>query len=273
TVTDYTAWFTSSVDYFYRSGGDTDSDGLVKTWTWDALSLDVCSYESYDDVSPNYVEFAVSRGTASTNQMAAVTFGEVDISTYKWIGYWLWSPATGNSAVLRIGEVSGTTIGACTASTAIPNTWEYHYWPISSYASTDLDTITYMDIEYIGEIQGALRLGEVTAYDFLDNEETITSTPDDFIQYRIIEGSVDYMRTPSLYELTLEYTPAAGQPELSLSSYYKTKWLDFEKPMLNKQYLDLFLEAASDEETATIYVDYDVDHGAKTGTFTYTISS
>ena len=109
----------------------------------------------------------------------------------------------------------------------------------------------------------------------------MSSTPNDWIQYRGILGSGDFLQTPALNSVTLIYSPALATSESALSSYYYTKWFDFKTPQLNKQFDSLILEVNSTSASTvtgssaicTIYCDYDIDFGTKTGTLSFTPST
>ncbi|MFH1230703.1 MAG: LamG domain-containing protein [Planctomycetota bacterium] len=238
---------------------------------------DVLYYETNDSVSPNCVQFDVSRGTVSMNHFSDCIVPAANLSNDKFMGYWLKSPCTGNSVKLDIGEVTGVTVGYTTANTVNANTWEFHYWPLT-YTSTDLDDIKYMRITYLGDVQGELYLGDVSAYDFLDNDETITSTPNDWIQYKAILGSNSYNITPRLllaagYVIKLSYSSSAGASETSLNSFWSSKPFDGGDASKNKlwQYLTFQVESQNPTTGHTVQLYYETDDGRQSGTLSKTV--
>jgi len=260
TVTDATTWFVY------------DTANMIVRNVEHPQARDIYLYEADDEVSPTTVMFEVSRGTASTNNFAWTPLPDwANLTNCKFIGYWLKSDITGNSVKLSIGETTPTTVSYITCNSATTD-WTYHYWPIDSIASTDKDHITFMELQYLGDSQGNIYLGAVDAYDYLDNEETITSTPNDYIQYRAILGSTAYIISPKLIELNeyvikLDYSAALGDPESSLSSYWYSKPFDMQNEY-NKlfNWVELTAETKNPTTGNTVYLDYNCDDGYREGT-------
>ncbi len=228
-------------------------------------------YETDDNVSPSCVQFDVSRGSVSMNKFADCTVPIVNLSNDKFIGYWLKSPVTGNSVRLDIGEVTGTSVAYITSNTVQANTWEYHYWALNN-PSTDIDNIGWMRITYLGDMQGKLYLGAMYAYDFFDNGDTITSTPNDWIQYKAILGSNNYGNTPQLiksnnFVITLSYTSTSGETETSLTSTWKSKVFDFGQPNYNKKVDWVEITGLCNNPTThnSVTLNYELDGGNRSG--------
>jgi len=226
-------------------------------------------YESDDSVSPSSVMFLTT--PLSTDDYATVSFPNIDLSSYKFLGFWLISPTTGPSVRLTMGEITNTTVGYITADTVQKDEWEYHYWPLT-YTSTDIDDTTQLRLTYLGSDDGEVRLGDIHAYDFLDSGETITSTPNNFIQYRSILGSLLDRYTPQLvyrsgFVVKINFETTTGGTETSLTSYFKTKRFDFQNEY-NKmfQWVELDLETNNPTTDSTVYCDYELNDGASTGT-------
>ena len=257
--------------------------------SWDSINLtplaataqprDILYYEDEDEVNPGSIRFAVTPTGQYVSAMTVVS--PTDISLCKFIGYWLKSPVTGSSVRLGIAEVSEPSVIILsakdapmytTATTTLENTWEKHYWPISNYISTDLDNISYIELTYLGDTDGDIYLGQVWAYDFLDSGDTMTSTPDDYIQYRAILGTTDKFNSPQLIEennmvISLSYSTTAGEAETELTSNWQTKVFDN-----NTDYTKYWRWCEIDAKTSnpttgnTVYLDYDVNDGDRTGT-------
>ena len=269
TVTDGTAIFTSS----------TNNGSFTIKKPYPAQTRDVLYYEDEDTVSVNSVSINTV-GAASTNKYIEAFIPTTNLSSYDWLAGWYKSPATGNSVEFYIGE--GVSSGNyVTFNTVNPNTWEKWYWYIGGITSTNRDNINYIKYRYKGDVAGGLSFGEVSAYNLYDSGDTMSSTPNDWIQYRAILGTNSITQTPQLSSVTLIYAPVAGTSEASLSSYYYTKWFDFKTPQINKQFDSLVLEVnTTTASTVTgssalcrIFCDYDIDFGIKTGTLTFTPST
>lgn len=255
TVSDSTVWDTSNADTL------TVTDGTGQ-------GRDILYYEPEDETNPYAVKFTVD-GAISANEYSDTTVPVIDISGQTFIGFWLKSPVTGNSAVLSIGEVTGTVVGYITASTVAENVWEKHWWNIGSYTSTDIDAIGYVKLTYVGEGAGDMYLGDINAYDFLDNGDTITSTPNNQIQYRAMLATTDSGKTPMLknaanYVVQLSYFTSGGDEETSLGTSWQSKIFDNQNDY-HKRYQWVELTAES-QTNNTLYVDYSCDDGDLTGT-------
>ena len=233
---------------------------------------DITNYETYDSVSPNCVQFDAVGGILATNKFCDITVPEVNLTNDKFIGYWLKSHTTGNSVQLAIGETTGNITAYITANTVMPNTWEFHYWPLANYTQTDIDSIKFMRVTYLGNATGTTYLGDVSAYDFLDNDKTITSTPNDFIQFMGILGSTQIYNVPHLinaagYVISLSYSSPSGISETSLNSYWKSKFFDG-GTQVNKswQWMDLTLESQNPTTGHSVYLNWWTDDGRQSGT-------
>jgi len=278
--TDYLTWegwvSGSSVSVNTVSDGtvwDTSNANLLQPLDSGTQTLDILYHEdeySLDFDSSRFTVTALATNITGCTVLPAAH--PVDLSDYKFIGFWLKSPVTGNSIKLGLGEVSPNTVIYVTSNTVDINVWEKHYWSLDNYTDADIDNIVYLELEYLGDAAGDIYLGEVWAYDFFDSEDTITSTPDDWIQYRGILGTADSKVSPDLIQsnnvvISLSYFSGSGTEETSLSSYYYTKPFDMESEY-NKffNWVELTLETSNSTTDATVYIDWDTDDGERTGT-------
>ena len=240
----------------------------------------VLFYEWDDHPNPDCVAFNVA-GATSKNDYIETLIPPKNLSSYKWVGFWLKSPVTGDSVRLDIGEVSPTTATYSysakvytTANTVDVNTWEYHYLPLTLYDSTDIDNIKWLRLTYLGDDNGSVYLGKGHAYDFLDSGETITSTPNDYIQYKAIFGSTINTSIPQLinaggYVVIISYEIAGSTTESAISSYWQSKIFDLGNEYKKLwQWAEFTLNSSSFLSNDTVYLDYDVDDGYYTGTVT-----
>jgi hypothetical protein len=278
-------WVSASSVSIHTVTGDTSWTTLTGSDIFEVTSAttthirDVTYYEADDEPNPDCLEFTVGADIFSVLESkghvsAATTIAEVDISDKKFIGFWLKSPITGSSVRISMGEVTGSTVAEVTADTANIDTWEKHWWAIDGYTDTDIDEIKYLQLDYIGESKDTTRvfyLDEMWAYDFLDSSETITSTPDDFIQYRAILGTSD-TGTPKLIELnnlvvSLSYSIAGAVTESELVSTWKSKVFDFQTSATKFfNWVEFTLETQNPTTGNIVYIDYDIDDGEISGT-------
>ena len=259
---------TSSTTMF-KSSNATD---LVVGNPSSAQRRDVTFYEDEDVVSPNCAQFQVY-GAVSKDEYADGFLTYTDLSDYNWLTIWYKSPQTGNSVEFYMGdEYSTLTNYYTTFNTVAINTWEKAYWYIGNITDSDKNGIRYIRLTYKGDDDGYIYLGDIKAHNYYDSGDTMTSSTEDWIQYRAILGSGEVEDTPKLSSITLTYTPPLAIEESTLSSYYYTKWFDFKTPQLNKTFDSLILEVNTTTVTpnlTTIYCDYDIDFGTKTGTLSF----
>ena len=255
-VTDTSAWLSS------------DSTNFQPINPASPQSRYVLYYETDDNSSPNTVRFDTS-GAVSTGDYATTTIASTDLSSYKFVGFWLKSPTTGDSVRLEMGETSSNE-KYVTANTVDIDTWEYHYWSLTNYTSSEINGIKNLRLTYLGDGSGQIYLGDITAYDFYDSGDTITSTPNDYIQYRAILGTTDTTQSPQLisansYVVTLSYSSSGGTSEDSLTSYWKSKVFD-NGNLYNKlwQFIEFDLESQNPITNHTVGCDYWLDDVQKT---------
>lgn len=233
---------------------------------------DILYYETDNRVSPNCIKIAVN-GAVSKNEFVYRSVPTRDLSGVNWLTGWFKSPQTGNTVEFSMGE-NTVTDNIVTFNTVQANTWERWHWYIGGITSTDRDAITKVAVTYKGDTVGDIYIGESWGQNYYEDGDIISSSPNDYIQYRAILGSESAIVTPELTSLTLTYTPSLLVSESSLSSYYYTKWFDFKTPQLNKQFDSMVLEANSTTSSSCIlYCDYDIDFGLKTGTFSFPITT
>ena len=275
-VTDATVWTTYS-----------NANFITVTPPWGPQPRDIDNYESENTVSAACVQFEIQGVTASDiycSRMIPGHYGSVgkDLSNSSFIAYWLKSDVTGPNVELAIAEVTETDVNwtddipYCTATTVEANVWEKHYWPLSSYTSTDIDNIRYLRVTWRGNEAARVYLGDIWAYDFYDSGETIISTPNDYIQYKAILGSLLTDTTPQLvnenqYVVKLSFAGTVGSTESSLTSTWKSKRFDFENEY-NKywRFVELDLEATGGAYNETVYLGYDLNDGEREGCLTNT---
>ena len=240
-----------------------------------AQTRNISYYEDEDSVSPKSAQFQVF-GAASTNAYADGYLTYTDLSNYDWLTIWYKSPASGNSVEFYMSNTGNTlSDNYVTFNTVIPNSWEKAYWYIGNIPDDQKSGIKYIRVKYKGDVAGYAYIGEVDAHNYYSSSDIISSTPDDWIQYRTIFGTNDAYYTPELLSITLSYTPTSGNQESSLSTFYTTKFINFGSPQVDKQFLDFFADVYTDTDSdlQPFYFDYDIDNGKKTGIITIASSN
>ncbi len=258
-----------------------DSPNLTVNTVSAAPFRNILYYESDDNSNPPCISFVVN-GARSTGKYFIGEFPAKNLTNYSFVGFWLNSPVTGESVRIQLDEVtppsvlSGVmaTANSVTWNTVETGAWEYHYFPVSQLSAANKDAMKYIKITYLGDGVGTFYLGKFHAYDFLDSGETITSAPNDFIQYKAILGTIDSSydsnNIPRLinangYVVTVSYSSSGGTTESSLESYWKSKIFDNNNEY-NKlwQIVEFSLTNNNPTTSNTVYMDYWIDDTAKT---------
>lgn len=269
TVTDATTMF--------KPAGRISVQAPIEQRRWDTKY-----YEDENTNSVNCVQFQV-HGAPSINAYADGFISYTDLTNYDWVTIWYRAPstATGNSIVFYMSKDANTlsnhSVTFNTVSNSTINGWYKGYWYIGDWSASDKNGIRYIRVKNLSDQAGYLYVGEIEAHNYYTVGDTISSSPNDWIQYRAILANDGYFYTPELDSVTLTYTPVSGTAESSLSTYYQTKFMDFQTPQIDKAYIDFFAEVYNDDNSSTcntvVYVDYSVDDGIKTGTISLSITT
>ncbi len=216
-----------------RSGNTTNStDGTWETWKPTTTSLTVNDANTHTDwvgTNATVAEGDVTRninyyededeGTAGNltkftttlaNGYAERTLGSTNLSSYQYVVLWLRSATAGSVITLGMGETAATeqekTIKIETA-----DVWQKVYWDISQIASGSRDGITKFRVTST-QNSNAVYLDNVVAQSYLTTNtgSAITSTANNYIQYRAIMTTTSASVTPTLSEVRINYTTASG---------------------------------------------------------------
>ena len=160
-------------------------------------------FEDEDESSSNNFTRIFTTGTA--NGYAEATISSADLSTYDYVTAWVFSSKAGNEIKLGIGE-SAATEQTETVYVDSANVWQKVYWDITDIPYDQRDAITKLRIT-VTEVGTNTYIDNITADRYLTNSagSTISSTPDEYIQYRAILTTTNSAYRPKLYDAKIEW--------------------------------------------------------------------
>jgi len=179
----------------------TDWVGTNATVAEGDVSRDADYYEDEDeDVVGN-----VTKVTSSTvGGYVEATISSVDLSEYDYISFWIRSSVTGNTVEFGYGEDSAT---EKVEQLYIESTtdWQKVYLDISNEPYHLKDAVTKIRFTNLTSSSNTIYLDNVTAERYYTNSygSAILSTPNNFIQYRVIFTSSQDSYRPILYSVQI----------------------------------------------------------------------
>ncbi|MBI2356687.1 hypothetical protein HYV12_01360 [Candidatus Dojkabacteria bacterium] len=217
-----------------RSGATPNSkDGTWEAWKPTTSSLVINDLNTHTDFTGTNVTVAdgditrnidyhededeftsgnITKLTATlANGYAETTLSpSVDLSSYTYITAWVRSSFAGNSIKLGFGESAGTEQEKIISVDSI-NTWQKVYWDISGITGTSRDAVTKFRVTLPTNTTVAY-IDSIKAESYLTTPggSTITSTANDYIQYRAILTTSNTANTPTLSAITVGYTNPSG---------------------------------------------------------------
>ncbi len=201
------AWkpFTSGTDYATLESADTHT-----TWTGTNATVeegDVTRNIDFFEDEDEATATNVTKITSSTSGgYAEATITSTDISDYDYVTAWVRASQTGNTLRLGVGESAAAeqyediTIDAA-------DTWQKIYWDISDITGTDIDGVTKIRLTNQSASSNTIYLDNVRVEKLLTNNDgaTISSTPNNYIQYRVIFTTTNLAYYPRLENISITY--------------------------------------------------------------------
>jgi len=215
-----------------RSGNSTDStDGTWEAWKPSTASTNYLVLQNADthtawtgtnatvaegDVTRNIDFFEdedegtatnVTKITSSTSGgYAEATISSTDLSGYDYATVWVRASQTGNTLRLGMGESVATEIYQDITVDAA-DTWQKVYLDISAIASASRDGITKLRLTNQSSTSNTIYLDNVKAEELLtDNDgSVIASTPNNYLQYRVIFTTTNLAYYPRLENISISY--------------------------------------------------------------------
>ncbi|MFZ5883292.1 MAG: LamG domain-containing protein, partial [Chloroflexota bacterium] len=167
--------------------------------------------------------------STSSSYYAEATITAADISSYDYVAFWVRSTAVGNTVKIGFGEAAATEQEK-TIYVDKANSWRKVYWNIRDIAAASRNGVTKLRIT-------ALQSGVSVWFDNITAEvhlttssgSTITSTANNYIQYRAVLTSTDATVAPVLSKVRINLTNSRGAFTIdadNISQLQETKTLD-----------------------------------------------
>jgi hypothetical protein len=191
-MNDYTQW---------TSGSAPNDIPTIANET--SLTRNVNFYEDEDETSsPASVKFS---SVGSTTGYAESTITSTDLSNFDYITAWVYATGSGNLIKFGFGESAGTEQEENVYIDSA-NTWQKVYWDITDIDQSLRNQVTKLRISILST-NTTLYVDKITADRYLNTSSgsTITSTPNDYIQYRAILTSTNQGYRPKLHNVVIEW--------------------------------------------------------------------
>jgi len=182
----------------------TASDTSLLTVADGDVTRDINFYEDEDEsTSGNLTKLAVG---ANDNTYAQARISSTDLTNYDYITVWVRASEIGNMFKLGFGETTATEHEE-TFNIESADEWQKIYWDISKIADHERNEVRHLRVTAPSNTY-TMYFDNITADRYLTTTEgsKITSTPDDFIQYRAVLTGAKNGYTPKLHNVQVEWT-------------------------------------------------------------------
>ena len=146
--------------------------------------------------------------TATTDGGYAEANLTANLSSYDYITAWVYSSTAGNVVKLGFGETAATDHEK-TFYIQSANTWQKIYWDITDIATTERDGLSSDKLRITMPTNGTvLRVDNISADRYLTDSSgsTVTSTPNEYFQYRAILTTTNTGYHPTLRNVQLDWS-------------------------------------------------------------------
>jgi hypothetical protein len=167
------------------------------------ITRDVNFFEDNDETTVGNITKLTA--LTSANTYAETVIDATDLTSYDYITMWVRSSTAGNIIKLGIGETTSTEHEALFHVDA-GSEWQKVYWDISKIADHEKDGIRNLRIT-APSTSYTLYFDNITADTYMssDGGTTIASTPNDYLQYRVVLTTVNMGYRPILYNVELTW--------------------------------------------------------------------
>ena len=162
----------------------------------------VFNFEDENELNPNNM----TKLTSATNGgYAEATIPATDISGYDYITFWVRGSQPGNTVTIGLGQSAATEqTENVTIDTA--NVWQKVYWDISDIPAAQKVGITKLRVTNISTLTNTIYFDNIRAESLIDvNNTPITSTPQNYLQYRAVFTTTNTNYMPQLNNVTFTY--------------------------------------------------------------------
>jgi hypothetical protein len=180
---------------FYSTEGDIDRN--------------VDLYEDEDESTvTNITKLNIPTANAENNFVEA-TISSADLSNYDYISFWTRTSSTGTETPLRIGI--GEILGDEEEMDFVietPYQWQKVFFDITDMSSAEKNAITKIRLTNLAPIPNTIYIDNFVAGRYLTNaaSSTVSSTANDYVQYRAILSTTNTAYFPTLNSITFQYS-------------------------------------------------------------------
>ncbi|MEX1061942.1 MAG: LamG-like jellyroll fold domain-containing protein [Patescibacteria group bacterium] len=142
----------------------------------------------------------------TSGQYAGATISSTDLSSYDYLTFWVRASQTGNTVKFGFGE-SAATEQEETVTIDAASTWQKVYWDLSDIAAASRNGVTKIRLTNLTSSANTIYLDNVRVESLLENQDhaLITSTPNEYFQYRAIFTTTNTSFQPQLENVYLVY--------------------------------------------------------------------
>jgi hypothetical protein len=144
--------------------------------------------------------------TTNPNAYAEARIGATDLSAKDFITMWVYANQSGTTVSMGFGENTSSEHQILVNLDAV-NTWQKVYWDISHIPLQERDGVRLLRVGTT-TANNTIYFDQYVAQSFLNNSTgtQITSTPNNYLQYRVILASSDPGYKPTLYNIQAEWS-------------------------------------------------------------------
>lgn len=202
------AWKPSTTDtnkvLLNNANTHTDWTGTNATVAEGDVARNVDYFEDEDESSVGNL----TKITSSTDGgYAEATISSTNLANYDYLTFWVRATHPGNKIKIGFGESSATE-NTKTLNISKGDTWEKVYYDISAIPTQNRDGITKIRLTNFSTTTNNIYLDNVYGERILRNApgSVITSTPSDYIQYRVILTTTNSAYFPILYNVSFAWS-------------------------------------------------------------------
>ncbi len=168
------------------------------------VARNVDYFEDEDEATVgNMTKFS---SVGSPNGYSETTVTAKDLTNYDYLTAWVYATSSGNLVKFGFGESTGTEQEK-TFYIQAANTWQKIYWDLTDINTTNRNAVTKLRIS-LPSTNTTLYVDNITADRYLTNADgsTVSSTPNEYFQYRAILTTTNPAYHPTLRSVQLDWS-------------------------------------------------------------------
>ena len=184
----------------------TDWTGTNMTVADGDVTRNVNYFEDEDESTVGNLTKLTSSTSGGYAELTSALSPAKDISDYDYITFWVRTSQPGNTVRFGFGE-SAATENTEEVTIDATDTWQKVYWDITDVPWDSRDAVTQLRITNLTTSSNTIYLDNVVAERLMADEKgsSITSTPNDYTQYRVVLTTTNTVFRPTLYNVNFSY--------------------------------------------------------------------